>query len=129
MPGLAALYGKHKEEGLVVLLVNSTASAEAVRRHAKENGIPPELFVLTQPGAGEPEELYRVDDLPTAYVIGRGGRILAAAAGFVGEQVVDGERKNVFIARTKDGAIETREELPFADAVRMAVALKGKPVR
>lgn len=121
-----ALHEKHKKEGLVVLLVRSSATADAVRQFAREKGLPSDLFVVTRPGAGEPEELYRADATPTTYVIGRSGRVAAALSEYAAERATEKGREIVFLARGPQGEPAVRDELPFAEAVQEALAPKDE---
>lgn len=125
MPDIAALQARHKEEGLEVICVNSGITADAARAFAKERGIPPDLLVLTRPGEGEPEELYRADWPPVAYVVGRDGKILAAEIGYVGFfRAENGTVSRRFQKSGSDDAPCWMDELPFVETVRRALESK-----
>ena len=64
--------------GLAIIGVNARENTEAVRRYAKELGL---TFPLVLDPDGKINALYGVIGLPTTFVVGRDGRVIAFAVG------------------------------------------------
>jgi len=74
IPGLGALYGKLKDKGFTILGDSmDEEGAAAVRKFLKKQAIP---YPLILNGGERPPQGWLVPGLPTAYLIGRDGRVL-----------------------------------------------------
>ena len=78
MPALERLQREFSSRGLAIIGVNARESKEAVRRYAKELGL---SFPLVLDRDGKINALYGVIGLPTTFVVGRDGRVIAFAIG------------------------------------------------
>ncbi|MDR1625485.1 MAG: TlpA family protein disulfide reductase [Spirochaetia bacterium] len=98
MPDMEKLYQRFKNEGLEFLTVNIREDEEAVKTFMNE-------FKLTFPVVldynGDAATKYGIRGIPTTYIIGRDGRIIAAAVG--GRQWYSQEMLNAFRALLANG--------------------------
>jgi peroxiredoxin len=78
MPVLERLQREFSSRGLAIIGVNARENKEAVRRYAKELGL---TFPLVLDPDGKINALYGVIGLPTTFVVGRDGRVIAFAVG------------------------------------------------
>ena len=79
MPSVNRLYTELGKKGLTVLLVSFREDADLVRRTVKERGyVAPVLLDASGDVTGR---VYGVFGPPTAYVVDRGGRLVARLAG------------------------------------------------
>jgi cytochrome c biogenesis protein CcmG, thiol:disulfide interchange protein DsbE len=78
MPVLEGLHREFASRGLVVIGINARESKEAVSRYARELGL---TFRLVLDPDGRINALYGVIGLPTTFVVGREGRVVALAIG------------------------------------------------
>ena len=74
MPALQKVYQAYKDEGFVILAVDSTSqdSIENVQKFVNENNI---NFPILLDQSGEVSNLYRIQSLPTSFFIGTDGVI------------------------------------------------------
>ncbi len=86
MPTLNAFYEAHKEDGLVVLAVNSQEEADTVRRFIQANGF---SFPVLLDSQGEVMSRYNVRGLPTSFVIDRDGSIKYVHTGEITRQQLE----------------------------------------
>ena len=78
MPALERLQREFSSRGFAIVGVNARESKEAVRRYAKELGL---TFPLVLDRDGKVNALYGVIGLPTTFLVGRDGRVIALAIG------------------------------------------------
>jgi hypothetical protein len=78
LPSIDALHREYSGQGLSVLLVDVREPPATVIRAARERGYTATVLLDPQ---GEVADAYEVTGTPTAYVIGRDGRMLARAVG------------------------------------------------
>jgi thiol-disulfide isomerase/thioredoxin len=78
LPALERLQREFSSRGLAIIGVNARENKEAVRRYAKELGL---TFPLVLDPDGKINALYGVIGLPTTFVVGRDGRVIAFAVG------------------------------------------------
>lgn len=78
MPVLERLHRELASRGLAIIGINARESKEAVSRYAKEFGL---TFRLVLDPDGKITALYGVIGLPTTFVVGREGRVVALAIG------------------------------------------------
>ncbi len=72
MPEINAFYEAHKQEGFVVLAVNNQEDAITINEFIQANGFTFPVLLDTQT---EVVDLYRVQGLPTSFIIDRNGFI------------------------------------------------------
>ena len=78
MPVLERLQREFSSRGLVIIGVNARENKDDVRRYAKELGL---TFPLVLDPEGKINALYGVIGLPSTFVVGRDGRVIAFAIG------------------------------------------------
>ena len=78
MPALDRLQREFSSRGLAIIGVNARENKEAVRRYAKELGL---TFPLVLDRDGKVNARYGVIGLPTTFLVGRDGRVIALAIG------------------------------------------------
>jgi len=77
MPALAQLYKDHKSEGLEIIGFTDEG-ANKVKPFLAKNPVPYRIAI----GAGGVNRRYEVNSLPTAFVVGRDGKIVEVAVGW-----------------------------------------------
>lgn len=83
MPTINAFYESHRDDGFVVLAVNSQEGAATVRNFIESNGF--SFPVLLDPN-GEVMDRYHVRALPTSFIIDRNGMIQHIQSGEISTQ-------------------------------------------
>jgi cytochrome c biogenesis protein CcmG/thiol:disulfide interchange protein DsbE len=80
MPAFKGIYNEYKEQGLVILAVNSTSQdvPSAVEKFAAEFQLP---FIILMDTDGVAARLYQLSALPTTFFIGRDGVISRVVVG------------------------------------------------
>jgi thiol-disulfide isomerase/thioredoxin len=78
IPSMEKLYSTLKKKGLVIVAVDLAESRDVVRSFVTENKMTYPVLLDT---AGSVGALYGARSLPTTYIIGRDGRILARTIG------------------------------------------------
>ncbi len=86
IPVLIDLYDEHKDQGLVIFGVGlDRGGAPELAPFAEENGITYPILV----GGRAVSEAYKVTGIPTTFIIGRDGRIVAKHVGFAMEMAAE----------------------------------------
>jgi peroxiredoxin len=83
MPTINAFYETHKEDGFVVLAVNSQEGASTVKNFIQNNGFTFPVLLDTQ---GQVMDRYHVRALPTSFIIDRNGVIQHIQTGEITSQ-------------------------------------------
>lgn len=83
MPGINAFYEAHKDEGFVVLAVNSREDAATVDAFIQASGF---SFPVALDLTGEVTDRYHASGLPTSYIIDRTGNIHHIQTGAISEE-------------------------------------------
>ncbi len=85
MPNLVAFYNEHKDEGLILLAVNSTDQMAPAKQFAEQQGMP--FPVLFDP-QGQAMQLFNTTGLPGSYLIDRKGNIVFSWIGGITTDVL-----------------------------------------
>ncbi len=86
MPDLIRFYQAHQAEGLVVFAVNSADNSDAAQQFAREQAMP---FPLLFDPTGSVERLFRVDGLPSTFLIDRTGTVRFVWTGQISPALLD----------------------------------------
>ena len=86
MPDINAFYEAHKDEGFVVLAVNSQEDAATVDAFIQTKGF---SFPVALDTRGEVMNLYQAPGLPTTYIIDRNGAIQHIQTGAITKQQLE----------------------------------------
>jgi peroxiredoxin len=86
MPAINTFYETHKQEGFVVLAVNSKEDAQTVKTFIEANGFSFPVLLDTQ---AEVTNLYQVRGLPTSFIIDRDGFIQYVHVGEITTQQLE----------------------------------------
>jgi thiol-disulfide isomerase/thioredoxin len=78
MPAMEKLYQRFKSEGLEFLTVNIQEDKKTVEAFMKQMGL---SFPVALDSGGDAAALYGIRGIPTTYILGRDGAIIAAAVG------------------------------------------------
>ena len=81
MPALEQVYGKYKDQGLVVLGVNQADAADKVAQYMRSNGLTFTAVLDTDLAIGR---LYRITGYPTTWLIDREGNLRQLRRGAFG---------------------------------------------
>ncbi len=85
MPNLIAFYNEHKDEGFMLLAVNSTDTMAPAKQFAEQQGMP--FPVLFDP-QGKAMQLFNTTGLPGSYLIDRKGNIIFSWVGGITSDVL-----------------------------------------
>jgi thiol-disulfide isomerase/thioredoxin len=80
MPSMEALYKKYKNQGLVILAVDSGESEQDVARFIKQNGF---TFPIGLDISDEITAPYATGYIPTTYIIDRNGKLISQIIGSI----------------------------------------------
>jgi len=80
MPGINAFYEDYKDDGFVVLAINSQEDAATVQKFISEQGF---TFPVLLDGRGAVMNLYQVRGLPTTFIIDRNGQVQFSHSGAI----------------------------------------------
>ncbi len=86
MPTLIQFYKQHQGEGLVLLAVNSTDSADAARQFVQQAQMP---FPVLYDPEGQVERTMGVDGLPSSFLFDRTGTLSFSWIGQIPQSVLD----------------------------------------
>ncbi len=86
IPDLIKFYTAHQAEGLVLLAVNSADDLNSAQQFAKEKAMP---FPVLYDPSGSVEHLFRVDGLPSTFLIDRSGTVRFTWTGQISPAVLD----------------------------------------
>jgi peroxiredoxin len=86
MPTLQSYYDQHKDDGFVVLAVNSQEDSATVNAFLQQTGF---TFPVVLDSHAEMMNNYNIRALPTSYVIGRDGSIKYVHAGEINRQQLE----------------------------------------
>jgi peroxiredoxin len=78
MPSLERLHARLKDKGLVILAVNLQENAKSVRKFMAEHKL---TFPVLLDSDGRVGAIYGARSIPTTYVVGRNGNVLAGTMG------------------------------------------------
>lgn len=76
------LQDKFGSRGLMVLAISVDEEKSAMDAFLKKNPIP---FTVIRDGAGKAPELFGIEKMPTSFIVGADGKIIAIHGGFDGE--------------------------------------------
>lgn len=85
MPVLEKLHRTYKDQGLVVLAVDTGEDRDTVAEFLKKSPVP---YASALSGDSGIMEAYRVSAFPTFVMIGRDGKVVALEVGYAGEDVL-----------------------------------------
>ncbi len=86
MPDLVAAYEAHKDEGLIVIEVNSAETAAQVADFVEQFGVTAPVVLDTR---NEVMSVYRTNSLPASFFIDKDGVIQATWPGFMDKDTLD----------------------------------------
>lgn len=87
MPLMEATYQKHKDEGLVILAINSGESPEAAQAFVTENKLT--FPILMDENLEVSNLIYRLRGLPVSIFIDREGNLVARHVGTLNERLIE----------------------------------------
>lgn len=88
LPGLAAMYRKYKDRGLVIVGVSMDDGAETVKGFMRENDMP---YTVVMGNAEVAEAFGGIRGIPTKFVIDASGKIVNKHMGFRPVQMLEAE--------------------------------------
>ena len=91
-PALVRMYNKYKKEGFAVIGVALQSEEDGVKNFAKKHRIPYAIGRDTEEDIGL---RYQVFALPSSFLFSPDGKVKRAFTGFVAEDVLEGELKNL----------------------------------
>lgn len=97
-PLLNGLFKKYRNQGLEVVAINLDEDPEAAQRFIKEF---PVDFTVLRDAAGEWAETYRIESMPTSFIIDRSGAVQLVHSGFAKADIDELEHTIISLLKRK----------------------------